>query len=297
MKIFFGKAAEFHEPVCLRGNLPDIIIQVILNKNHIYVAIRFGPHQAIATCRRCGNEVVIMLIVCIIKQKFLSSLIALGILFGFTGLIFLLFQVTKTQGVLGKLTVVIDPGHGGVDGGTADGHGNLEKHINLKIALKIRKQLRQSGLRVIMTRNRDTDLAPFLAGRRGRHRRDLMGRINKALAARCLVLVSIHCDYSADPRKEGAVVFYNYHSEASKEVSGLIQEELNLVQDKAGKIAPGKYLIIRQKAITGVLVEVGFLSNQIDAGKLQMDQYLEQLAVAISKGILRYCRKTLGYSE
>ena len=148
-----------------------------------------------------------MLIVCIIKQKFLSSLIALGILFGFTSLIFLLFQVTKTQGVLRKLTVVIDPGHGGVDGGTADWQGNLEKNINLKIALKLREQLRQSGLRVVMTRDRDVDLAPFLAGRKGRHRRDLMGRINKALSARCFALVSIHCDYSQDPSKQGAVVF------------------------------------------------------------------------------------------
>lgn len=238
-----------------------------------------------------------MLIICIIKQKFLTGLFSLGILFGFIGLIFLLFQATKTQGVLGKLTVVIDPGHGGVDGGTADSQGNLEKDINLKIALKIRKQLRQSGLRVIMTRNRDTDLAPFLPGRKGRHRRDLMSRINKALTARGFAIVSIHCDYSADSRKEGAVVFYNYQSELSKELAGLIQEELNLVQEKAGKIAPGKYLIIRQKAITGVLVEVGFLSNRIDTGKLQTDQYQEQLAVAISKGILRYCRKTMGYSE
>lgn len=238
-----------------------------------------------------------MLIICIIKQRFLTGLFSLGILFGFIGLIFLLFQATKTQGVLGKLTVVIDPGHGGVDGGTADSQGNLEKDINLKIALKIRKQLRQSGLRVIMTRNRDTDLAPFLPGRKGRHRRDLMSRINKALAARGFAIISIHCDYSADSRKEGAVVFYNYQSELSKELAGLIQEELNLVQEKAGKIAPGKYLIIRQKAITGVLVEVGFLSNRIDTGKLQTDQYQEQLAVAISKGILRYCRKTMGYSE
>lgn len=238
-----------------------------------------------------------MLIIWIIKRKLLSYLLISGIIFGFTWLIFLLFHVTKTQGVLGKLTVVIDPGHGGVDGGTADREGNLEKDINLKIALRISRQLRQSGLRVIMTRNRDTDLAPFLAGRKGRHRRDLMGRINKALAARCLAMVSIHCDYSTDPRKQGAVVFYNYHSEASKELASLIQEELNLVQEKTGEIAPGRYLIIRQKAITGVLVEVGFLSNRTDAEKLQTEGYQEQLAAAISRGILRYCRKTLGHSE
>lgn len=238
-----------------------------------------------------------MLIIFILKEKLFRYLVGLGILFGLTGLLFLLFHTTKTQGILGKLTVVIDPGHGGVDGGTADSQGNLEKNINLRIALKIRRQLHQSGLRVVLTRDHDTDLAPFLLGRKGRHHRDLMGRINKAIAARCLSLVSIHCDYSANLQKKGSVVFYNYLSEASKDMGRLIQEELNLVQERTGKMVPGKYLIIRQKTITGVLVEVGFLSNPVDAGKLQTEEYQEQLAGAISKGILRYCRKTLGYSE
>lgn len=238
-----------------------------------------------------------MTVIFILKQKLFRCLIVLGILFCLAGSIFLLFQARKTQGVLGKLTVVIDPGHGGIDGGTSDRHGNLEKNINLKIALKIRRQLRQTGLRVVLTRNRDTDLAPFLVGRKGRHRRDLMRRINKALRARCLFLVSVHCDYSKDPRKQGAVVFYNYHSIAGKEIAGLIQEELNMVQERPGKIAPGKYLIIGQKALTGVLVEVGFLSSQVDAEKLQTDQYQELLAGAISRGILRYCRKTLDVDE
>jgi N-acetylmuramoyl-L-alanine amidase len=238
-----------------------------------------------------------MTVIFILKQKLFHSLIVLGILFGLTGPLFLLFQVRKTQGVLGKLTIVIDPGHGGVDGGTSDWQGRLEKDLNLKIAQKTGKQLRQTGLKVVLTRNRDTDLAPFLAGRKGRHRRDLMGRINKALRNRCVALVSIHCDFSTDSRKQGAVVFYNYLSEASKEIAGLIQEELNMVQKRPGKIAPGKYLIIRQKGLAGVLVEAGFLSSRIDAEKLQTDQYQELLAGAISRGILRYCRKTLDVSE
>lgn len=238
-----------------------------------------------------------MLVILIIKQKLFRYIIVLAILFGIAGLLFLLFQTTKTEGVLGKLTVTLDPGHGGVDGGASDQQGNLEKNINLKIALKVRRQLQQSGIRVVLTRDRDTDLAPFIMGRTGRHRRDLLGRINKALAARSFCLVSIHCDSSIDTGKQGAVVFYNYHSESSKELAGFIQEELNLVQDKPGDIASGKYFIIRQKALTGVLVEVGFLSNPNDAIKLQTDQYQELLAGAISRGVLRYCRKTLGNGE
>lgn len=238
-----------------------------------------------------------MTVIFILKQKLFRSLIVFGILFGLAGPLFLLFQVRKSQGVLGKLTIVIDPGHGGVDGGTADWQGRLEKDINLKIAQKIGKQLRQTGLRVVLTRNRDTDLAPFLMGRKGRHRRDLMGRINKALRTRCIALVSIHCDFSTDSRKQGAIVFYNYLSESSKEIAGLIQEELNTVQERPGKIAPGKYLIIRQKGLAGVLVETGFLSSRVDAEKLQTNQYQELLAGAISRGILRYCRKSLDVSE
>lgn len=199
----------------------------------------------------------------------------------------------KAQGPLENLTVLIDPGHGGVDGGTADHTGILEKEINLAIALALRDQLKQSGLRVVMTRETDTDLSPFISGRIDRHRRDLLARVQKARQANSLCLISIHCDWSEARHKQGTVVFYNYLSAPSKELALSIQEEVNKVQKKPQKAVPGRYFIIRQKGLTGVLIEVGFLSNTEDAALLKNPEYQETLALAISKGILKYCRQLI----
>lgn len=229
---------------------------------------------------------------------FLPRKIIIRVLYGL-----LLFTITcfllatglhqRTQGPLGELTVVIDPGHGGVDGGTADHTGTLEKEINLAIALALRDQLKQSGLNAIMTRETDTDLSPFISGKIGRHRRDLLARVQKARQAQSHILLSIHCDWSEAHHKQGSVVFYNYLSAPSKELALLIQEELNKVQKKPQKAAPGKYYIIRQKGLTGVLIEVGFLSNRGDAALLKSPDYQETLALAISKGVLKYCQQFL----
>lgn len=196
----------------------------------------------------------------------------------------------RSQGKLNALTLLIDPGHGGVDGGAQDHDGHLEKDVNLAVALYLREHLRESGLNIVMTRESDTDLAPFQSGRTGRHRRDLMQRIEKARENRCLFLISIHCDAFTDSARRGAFAFYNYQSPESKALASAIQTQLNLVQQRDFKTAPGKYLIIRQSGVTGVLVEIGFLSNPQEADLLQDTAYQERLAMAIAAGILQYCR-------
>jgi N-acetylmuramoyl-L-alanine amidase len=223
-----------------------------------------------------------------------SELRLLGILLGvgcLAGMIGYQFQATLVQGRLGQLTVALDPGHGGVDGGAGDHQGNLEKDINLVIGLAVEQQLRQSGLAVVMTRRTDTDLAPFRSGRGGRHRRDLLRRIEIARQHRSSFLVSIHCDSSVESRKSGAFVFYNWRSPQSKGLADAIQQELNQVQAKPGKSAPGKYLVIRQNGLTGVLVEAGYLSNPEERRELQNPQYQARMSLAIARGILGFVKK------
>jgi N-acetylmuramoyl-L-alanine amidase len=141
-----------------------------------------------------------------------------------------------------------------------------------------------------MTRETDTDLAPFRSGKGGRHRRDLLRRIEIARQNKALFLVSIHCDSSTATRKQGAFVFFNWRSTDSKGLAAAIQNEINQVQSKPGRIAPGKYLVIRHNGVTGVLVEVGYLSNREEAVRLQSRSYRERLGLAVSRGILNYCR-------
>lgn len=195
----------------------------------------------------------------------------------------------ETFARIGEIMVLVDPGHGGVDGGTSDRWGNLEKDINLAMGQQIARQLQSGGMRVIMTRDRDLALAPF-NGQSGRHRRDLQERIRRARERDCLFLVSVHCDWSRDTTESGAKVFYNALEPQSKQLATLIQEDLNKVQTRQRKAAPGKYLIIRQKEVTGVIVEVGFLSNSAEALLLQNERHRTRLALAIARGILRYAQ-------
>jgi N-acetylmuramoyl-L-alanine amidase len=230
-----------------------------------------------------------MVIIILGRKKLRSYLTVLGLFFLLAAGFFYVSH-RSVLGRLSRLTVIIDPGHGGVDGGAGDSRGNLEKEINLQIGLRIWRQLRQSGLNAIMTRETDTDLAPFRSGKGGRHRRDLLRRIEIARQNKALFFVSIHCDSSTATRKQGAFVFFNWRSTDSKGLAAAIQNEINQVQSKPGRIAPGKYLVIRHNGVTGVLVEVGYLSNREEAVRLQSRSYRERLGLAVSRGILNYCR-------
>ena len=233
--------------------------------------------------------VVMIVIVGRSKLRLILLILAIGIVS--LSYVTYYFEHQKIDGRLRKITLLIDPGHGGVDGGTHDHLGNLEKDINLNFGLAIQNQLCESGINIVMTREQDTDLAPFRSGHGGRHRRDLLARIDKARENKCLFLISIHCDSSEARYRQGAFVFYNYLSPVSKELAIAIQEEINKVVKKPGKAAPGKYLVIRQKSVTGVLVELGFLSNTEDARLLQNSKYRDEMSLAIAKGVLRYLRE------
>ncbi len=188
---------------------------------------------------------------------------------------------------IGEMIILIDPGHGGVDGGTRDAWGHLEKDINLMLGKEIQRQLTASGMQVVMTREQDIALAPF-TGRPGRHSRDLQERIRRARQHQCLFLVSIHCDWSKDPAETGAKVFYHAGVPESKQLALTIQKQLNRNQPRQRKAAPGKYFVIRQPGVTGVIVEVGFLSNPQEAKSLQEKAFQRQLALAVAQGILAH---------
>lgn len=233
-----------------------------------------------------------MVIVFLSKSEVRYFLFIMGLCY-LAATVTFLFQNYQVQGKLSRLTVVIDPGHGGVDGGAQDKQGNLEKNINLQIGLKVAQHLRESGLKAVMTRDTDTDLAPFRSGKSGRHRRDLLRRIELALKLKSLFFVSIHCDSSVATQKQGAFVFFNWHSAASKGLAVTIMDEINLIQARPGKIVPGKYLVIRQPGVIGVLVEVGYLSNPAEAALLRSESYQTEMGLAIARGILKYTRHYL----
>lgn len=227
------------------------------------------------------------IIIILRKDKLLPILVFGTVLGGLLLLLSILYRVVPARSRLGQTTILIDPGHGGIDGGTQDRAGNLEKDINLSIAHKIRTQLVQCGVNAIMTREDDSELAPYQPGRGGRHRRDLAARIEQARRTKALFLVSIHCDWSTAAHRRGMVAFYYYRNPFGKKLALSIQEELNKIQPQPQKAAPGQYYLLEQPGINGVIVEVGFLSNPEEAALLQQADYQEKIALAIAQGILR----------
>ncbi|WP_349410718.1 N-acetylmuramoyl-L-alanine amidase CwlD [Pseudalkalibacillus sp. SCS-8] len=190
----------------------------------------------------------------------------------------------------GKI-IVLDAGHGGVDGG-AVGEGNVhEKEIALNISLMLRDYLQQAGALVIMTRETDKDLAGEET-KRIRHRKteDLLKRTEIVNNSGADMFISIHLNAIPSSRWYGAQVFYNPAYDENEKVAKLIQHQIRSnLENTTRKAKPiGNVYMIRKAEIPGALVEVGFLSNPNERELLKTKLYQTKLAASIYQGILRF---------
>jgi N-acetylmuramoyl-L-alanine amidase len=187
--------------------------------------------------------------------------------------------------------IVVDPGHGGPDGGAVSDAGIVEKDITLKISLFLRDYLQEAGALVIMTRERDTDLAsPGTLRLRLRKAEDLMRRIQLTKEKRADALISIHLNAIPSPRWSGAQTFYNPVREENQKLATFIQAELirNLGNTDRLPKQKGDVYILKESPVPTALVEVGFLSHPQEAQLLGSTDYQKKVAASIYAGILRY---------
>jgi N-acetylmuramoyl-L-alanine amidase len=190
----------------------------------------------------------------------------------------------------GKI-IAIDPGHGGPDGGANSRAGLVEKDVTLAISLYLRDYLQEAGAIVVMTREIDKDLAP--EGVRGLSRRktaDLKSRAQLVSESGASTFLSIHLNAIPSARWYGPQTFYTNNHPDNKTLALFIQEEIknNVTDtDRRAKRIHGIYLM-DQAEMPAALVEVGFLSNEAEAGKLAQPEYQKKMAAAIYRGFLRY---------
>ena len=189
------------------------------------------------------------------------------------------------------LVIVVDPGHGGIDGGAVSKDGKVvEKDINLAIALLLRDYLQEAGAFVIMTRETDRDLADVPLGR-GRQRQDLMRRARIVNDSEADVLISIHMNSVPSSRWRGAQVFYHpTMNDENRRLAALLQKELaeNLGGSSRWITSRENVLLLRSVGIPSALVEAGFLSNPEEARLLATEQYQRKVAEALYRGLLRF---------
>lgn len=213
-------------------------------------------------------------------MKFLKSIIITLVFFllGTTG-------VNALENNENNYKILIDPGHGGYDGGTKSKSGTLEKDINLQISLKLKDILNNKGYNVSMTREKDIALA-------NKKIEDLNLRCKMKKETDCDVFISIHQNAFRTANTKGLQVWYS-NNEKSKSLAESIQisvkEQLQNNNNRVAKNAKNDYKILRDGYEGGsIIVECGFLSNYEDEQNLKNEEYQNKLVEAITLGIEKY---------
>lgn len=188
--------------------------------------------------------------------------------------------------------VVLDAGHGGMDGGAVGTTGVLEKELNLAVTKQIEALLLQQGVQVILTRSEDISLHQNdKASVHAQKESDLKTRWEIGQKSNADLFVSIHMNQFSQSQYRGAQVFYA-DSPHSKELAQMLKQQLDPVSEKSKnrqtKAASDSMYILRKAKIPSVLVECGFLSNPEEEALLCSPEYQQQIAQAITDALLRF---------
>ena len=221
-----------------------------------------------------------------------------------------------------KITVAIDPGHGGEDPGAIGRRGTYEKHVTLAIGRKLKRLVdADPGMRAMLTRD-DDYFVP------------LATRVHKARRVEADLFVSIHADAFREPQARGSSVFaLSERGATSAAAKWLAQKEnsadliggvdldgrdptlartlLDLSQtaqisdslkvgrkmlDSIGAINPlhngaveqAGFAVLKAPDIPSILVETAFISNPDEEMKLRSDRHQSKFAESMGDGIRRY---------
>ena len=181
-------------------------------------------------------------------------------------------------------TFIIDPGHGGVDGGAVSVTGKPESAYNLEISLRLRDMLHFLGYQTRMIRTED--ISVYTKGETIAQKKmsDLKERVRICNETPGAILLSIHQNTFSDSRYSGAQVFHT-GQEGSEALAKALQQNLvhilNPGSNRQAKKSAGVYLMEHIEC-AGVLIECGFLSNIREEARLRSPEYQKQLACVIA---------------
>ena len=193
--------------------------------------------------------------------------------------------LTESAPISNRSCVVIDAGHGGVDGGATSCTGILESNINLQIALKLDPLMHLLGIKTLMIRK--TDISVYTEGCTtitAKKVSDLNNRVNTINNTQNGLVISIHQNTFSDSRYNGAQVFYapTQGSELlAKKTQTAFVQSLNPGSNRQAKKANSVYLMQKIQC-TGILVECGFLSNTQEEALLRSDAYQKKLCCVLA---------------
>lgn len=198
--------------------------------------------------------------------------------------------------------VVVDAGHGGMDGGT-QGHGVLEKNCSLEIAKRVEKQIHAQGIRTLMTRSGDTFI-------------ELEDRSAMANRKGASLFVSVHLNADATSSETAGVETY---FSSRKRLGDLmkLRSRFEMLPGQAFKDARSEwlaktvqravckttgatdrrardsnYLVVMQSECPAILVECGYLTNEAESKRLTNEAYQDKIAAAIAESVKHFLLAT-----
>lgn len=189
-----------------------------------------------------------------------------------------------------KHCIVIDAGHGGVDGGATSCTGKLESGLNLEIALRLNDLFHLLGYETKMIRT--SDISVHTKGETIAQKKvsDLKERVRLCNETENAILISIHQNNFTDSRYSGAQVFYGSSGESqalAEQLQTNFREILNPGSKRQIKKGNGIYLM-EHIDCTGILVECGFLSNPEEEAKLRSERYQKVLCALLAATVSNF---------
>ena len=197
---------------------------------------------------------------------------------------------------LGDMKIMLDAGHGGLDGGASNGDV-IEKEITLAITQKVARQLTRLGAEVILTRTSDGDVLSEHAPNenfptnRERKKQDIFLRETLVQKEEPDLFITIHANAIPNSKWRGAQVFYHKEGHVnSEQLAKAIQQSIRDTMENTTREALSikQVYLLKKVEVPAVLVETGFLSNEEEKELLATESYQDKMAFAIARGIENY---------
>lgn len=185
--------------------------------------------------------------------------------------------------------IVIDAGHGGIDGGgVGKKSGIKESDVNLNIAKKLEKTFCFAGFNTVMTRYSQGGLYGILS--HGFKKRDMQKRAEIIKEANATVVISIHQNMCNDLNRRGAQVYYKQGDASGLNLAENICKRLNTLSQRGRNctVLAADFYVLNVSPCASVIVECGFLSNAEDEKLLADDDYCDRLSREIMYGTTAY---------
>ena len=190
--------------------------------------------------------------------------------------------------------IILDAGHGGMDGGCTSANGDVEKNINLAILLDLRDLLRMSGYTVLATRDTDRSIHDDgVEGIANQKSSDMDNRLELFNSVQDAICLSIHQNQFTDSKYSGAQMFYSDTNSHNAELAQMLQNQfvafLQPDNKREIKLCGKELFLCYYSKNPTVMAECGFLSNPEEASLLITEDYQQKVAFTLYSALIQYC--------